>query len=67
MMPMDAKKARVIVDPRVQEAEDAFERMMTSFRSRSREERIRDGMARGVLDAQGNAIPPEGDPCVSRV
>jgi len=39
---MTSDKPRVIVDPRVQEAEDAFERM--SFPSRSREERIGDGM-----------------------
>lgn len=64
---MENEKPRVIVDPRVQEAEDAFQRMMQNFKSKSREEHIRDGIARGVLDADGNPIPPEGDPCVSRV
>ena len=64
---MPGGKPRVIVGPRVQEAEEAFQKMMKNFRSKSREEHIRDGMARGVLDADGNPIPPEGDPCVSRV
>jgi len=64
---MTSDKSRVIVDPREREAEEAFQRMMKNFKSKSREERIRDGMARGVLDADGNPIPPEGDPCVSRV
>lgn len=64
---MDYDAARKIVDPREREAEEAFQRMMKNFRSKSHEEHIRDGVARGVLDAQGNPIPPEGDPCVSRV
>lgn len=37
---------RNFVNPRVQEAENAFQRMMQNFKSKSREERIRDGMAR---------------------
>ena len=53
-------KPRVLVDPRVQEAEEAFQRMMVRFKAKTREEHIRDGIARGVLDAEGKPIPPAG-------
>ena len=42
-------KPRVLVDPRVQEAEDAFQRMMVRFKAKTREENIRDGIARVCL------------------
>ncbi len=64
---MASEKPRVIVDPRVQDAEEAFQKMMENFRSKSREQHIRDGIARSVLDAEGNPIPPQGNPRVSRV
>lgn len=67
MKHMESKIPRVLVDPRVQEAEAAFQQMMVRFKAKTREEHIRDGIARGVLDADGKPIPPEGDPCVSRV
>lgn len=58
---------RVIVDPAVQAAEDAFERMMTRFRKKTREERIRFGVERGLLNPDGSPRLPEGDPCVTIV
>jgi hypothetical protein len=60
-------KERVIVDPAVQEAEEAFQRMMEWFRGMTREEHIRFGVERGVLNADGTPKPLEGDPCVTQV
>lgn len=60
-------KARVIVDPAVQEAEDAFQRMMERFKKMTREEHIRFGVERGYLNPDGTPKLPEGDPCVTRV
>lgn len=58
---------RVIVDPAVQVAEDAFQRMMARFRKKTREERIRFGVERGLLNPDGTPKLPEGDPCVTIV
>lgn len=66
MMPTNKTK-RVIVDPAVQEAEDEFQRMMEWFRGMTREEHIRFGIERGMLNADGTPKLPEGDPCVTRV
>jgi hypothetical protein len=63
---LDNDSARVIVDPAVREAEEAFQRMMSWFRSMTREEHIRFGVERGVLNADGTPKPLEGDPCVTR-
>lgn len=58
---------RVFVDPVEREKEEAFQRMMSRFRAMSKEEYVRDGIARGVLNADGSPKEPEGLPCVSRV
>jgi hypothetical protein len=60
-------KERVIVDPAVQEEEDAFERMMERFSRMTREEHIRFGVERGVLNPDGTPKPLKGDPCVTLV
>lgn len=60
-------KTRVFVDPVEREKEEAFQRMMSRFRAMSREEYVRDGIARGVLNPDGTPKEPEGLPCVSRV
>lgn len=64
---MADKPERVIVDPAVREAEDAFQRMMTRFRAKSPEEHLRFGVERGLLNADGTPKLPEGDPCVTFV
>jgi hypothetical protein len=63
----DNEKKRVIVDPAVQEAEDAFQHMMKRFKRMTRDEHIRFGIERGFLNSDGTPKTPEGDPCVTRV
>ena len=60
-------KKRVIVDPAVQEAEDAFQRMMTWFRGMTREEHLQFEIKAGLRNPDGSLELPEGDPCVTRV
>jgi hypothetical protein len=60
-------KKRLIVDPAVQEAEDAFQRMMERFKRMTRDEHVRFGVERGFLHPDGTPKLPEGDPCVTRV
>lgn len=60
-------KERVIVDPAVQEAEDAFQRMMERFKRMTRDEHVSFGVERGFLHPDGTPKLPEGDPCVTRV
>jgi hypothetical protein len=62
---MADKPERVIVDPAVQEAEDAFQRMMARFRAKTPEEHLRFGIERGLLNPDGSPKLPEGDPCVT--
>ena len=66
-MSMADPRERVIVDPAVREAEAAFQRMMTRFRLKTLEERIRFGVERGLLHPDGTPKLPEGDPCVTIV
>ncbi len=64
---MSEPHTRVIVDPAVREAEDAFERMMARFRAMSPQEHLRFGVQHGLLNPDGTHRLPEGDPCVTRV
>jgi hypothetical protein len=64
---MADRPQRVIVDPAVQEAEDAHQRMMVRFRAMTREQRLRWGVDRGLLNPDGTPKLPEGDPCVTIV
>jgi hypothetical protein len=65
-VPTSTERRRIIVDPAVQEEEDAFQRMMQRFKNTPREELIRFGVERGVLNPDGTPKPIEGDPCVTR-
>ena len=47
-----------IVDPRVMEANESFRKMMAMYKSKTKEERIQDGVRWGLLDNQGNPILP---------
>jgi hypothetical protein len=60
-------KKRVIVDPAVAEAEDAFQRMMAWFKGMSREEHLKFEIEAGLRNPDGTFKLPEGDPCVTRV
>jgi hypothetical protein len=60
-------KKRVIVDPAVQEAEDAFQRMMQRFKRMTRDDHVRFGVERGFLNPDGTPKLPESDPCVTPV
>lgn len=64
---MAEKPKRVIVDPVVQAAEDAFQQMMSYFRAMSREERLRWDVEHGLRNVDGTPRLPEGDPCVTIV
>lgn len=64
---MAEKPQRVIVDPAVQAAEDAHQRMMARFRAMTREERLRFGIEHGLLNPDGTPKLPDGDPCVTIV
>lgn len=64
---MPERSQRVIVDPAVRAAEDAFQRMMALFRAMTPEDRLRFGVERGLLNADGTPKLPEGDPCVTIV
>jgi hypothetical protein len=64
--PMLESRQRIIVDPAVLEAEEAFQRMMAWFRAMTPEERLRFGVENGLLNPDGTHRIPEGDPCVSR-
>jgi hypothetical protein len=61
------EKKRVIVDPAVQDAEDAFQRMMTWFKGMTLEEHLQFEIAAGLRNPDGTFKLPEGDPCVTRV
>jgi hypothetical protein len=63
----DSDRERVIVDPAVQAAEDAFQRMMDRFKKMTRDEHVRFGVERGFLHPDGTPKLPEGDPCVTPV
>ncbi len=58
---------RVIVDPVVRAAEDAFVRMMARFDAMTQEEWLRWHVEHGVLNPDGTPKLPEGDPCVTIV
>jgi hypothetical protein len=60
-------RERVIVDPAVQAAENAFQRMMDRFKKMTRDEHVRFGVERGFLHSDGTPKLPEGDPCVTPV
>lgn len=64
---MPEKPRRVIVDPVVQAAEDAFQHMMAYFAAMTREECMSWEIERGLLNADGTPKLPEGDPCVTIV
>ena len=64
---MAERSERVIVDPAVREAQDAFRRMMALFPAKTPEERLRFGVERGLLNPDGTPRLPEGDPCVTIV
>jgi len=64
---MAERSERVIVDPAVQAAEEAFQRMMARFRAMTPQERLRFGIERGLLNPDGTPKLPEGDPCVTIV
>jgi hypothetical protein len=66
-MRMADRAQRVIVDPAVQEAEDAHQRMMARFRAMTAAERLRWGVERGFLNLDGTPKLPEGEPCVTIV
>lgn len=61
----ETKQKRVIVDPAVKEARDAFQRMMERFRSMSREEHIQFGIEHCYLNADGTPKVPDGAPYVT--
>lgn len=61
------EEERVIVDPAVQEAEDAFQRMMAWFKGMTREEHLKFEIQAGLRNSDGSFKLPEGDPCVTRV
>lgn len=63
----DNGKRRIIVDPAVQEADEAFQRMMERFKKMTRDEHLRFGVERGFLEPDGTPKVPEGDPCVTSV
>ncbi len=64
---MSERATRVIVDPAVHEAEQAFERMMARFRTMTREEQLRFWIEKGLMNPDGTWRLPDGDPCVTRV
>jgi hypothetical protein len=64
---MTERSERVIVDPAVREAEDAFARMMAIFRAMTPEERLRWDVEQGLRNPDGTPKLPEGDPCVTIV
>lgn len=61
-MAMAERPARVIVDPAVAAAEDAFQRMMAYFDAMPQEEWLRCQVEHGILNPDGTPKLPEGDP-----
>lgn len=58
-------KKRVIIDPAVREAEEAFQRMLARFKSISREAHIAEAIRLGVRNEDGSLKLPENEPCSS--
>jgi hypothetical protein len=62
---MAETKEETLVDPRVREAREHFDKMIESIRKMSPDEYRKFGVEAGFLNEDGSAKIPEGEPCVS--
>jgi hypothetical protein len=62
-----SRSQHTIVDPKVRDARERFERMMSTLRQMGDAEYRAFGIKAGFLNADGSPKLPEGDPCVTAV